>query len=82
MITIGKAKLKGDLVTDHREGDHMVGKYANKRECIRAFISKLRVSESHYSRKKTRRVYLPSDTNIKQLTSAYNSSVPENLKVW
>jgi hypothetical protein len=82
MITIGKAKHMGSPTTDRRGGDHKEKKFGDKRSSVRAFISKLRVSESHYGRKKSRRVYLPFNYDIKSLFKVYNDTGDENLKVW
>lgn len=45
------------------------------------FINSLKASESHYNRKKSRRLYLPSELNISKLCKMYNAKSEANNRV-
>lgn len=47
---------------------------------IREFINKLRGRESHYNRRKSKRIYLPASLSIANLCKAYNSQTKEGNK--
>lgn len=81
MNTIAEGIISGEGVKDKRGGDHKLKKYGDKRSSVYNFISKLNAKESHYSRNKSRRLYLPSTLNINQLFLLYNDSVEAPLKV-
>ena len=81
IMTIAKGIQSGKGVQDKRGGDHKVGKFQAKRQKVTEFLSKLRAGESHYSRNKSKRLYLSSTLSIRKLFIMYNNSVPDNLKV-
>lgn len=79
--TIGKGIQTGTGVIDHRGGAKREAKYADRKESVRAFIGKLKVSESHYGRNKSKRVYLNSELNIARLVKMHNDLAPKELEV-
>jgi hypothetical protein len=79
--TIAEGCKTGEGVVDKRGGDHKEPKYGEKRVKVYEFLSKLKACESHYSRNKSQRLYLPSNLNINKLFKMYNNSVTDNLKV-
>lgn len=68
------AIAKSEHVTETRGGDHRSQKSAVKKQLVREFIKKLRGKESHYSRKKSKRIYLDGELNINKLWKMYNNS--------
>ena len=69
-------------IKETRGGDRKSGANLEQKENIIKFIGQLSAKESHYSRNKSKRVYLPSTLNIKKLWELYNNSVEnDNLKV-
>lgn len=81
MNKIAKCVKIGEVPCERRGGDHKINLFSNKRQEVIQFISRLRASESHYSRNKTQRLYLPSTLSIAALLKLYNSSVSPELKV-
>jgi hypothetical protein len=79
--TIAEGCKTGEGEVDKRGGDHKERKYGEKRVKVYEFLSKLKACESHYSRNKSQRLYLPSNLNINKLFKMYNNSVTDNLKV-
>lgn len=79
--TIAYGCKTGEGVLDKRGGDHKAGKYGAKRKKVTEFISHLQARESHYSRRQSQRLYLPSDLSINKLFNMYNNSVTSDLKV-
>lgn len=76
-----KLKLGKDFV-ENRGGDRVSEKSILKKNAVRKFIGNLRGVESHYNRKKSKRIYLPSDYSIRKLRAIYNeSTISPNLKV-
>lgn len=71
----------GEDFVENRGGDRVSQKSILKKNSVREFIGNLKGSESHYNRKKTKRVYLSSDLSIKKLWTIYNSSTTSDLKV-
>lgn len=55
--------------------------YKSKRDSVINFIRQLKGLESHYSRGKSKRLYLPSELNISKLSIIYNSSVEKQFIV-
>lgn len=65
-----------------RGGDTKFHKYIDKRESVQKFIADLPATESHYSREKSKRIYLAANLNVKKLWTLYNNNTEsENLKV-
>lgn len=56
-----------------RGGDRLLARYTPKRNAVIEFICSLKANESHYSRERSKRVYLPSELNIKTLWKMYNN---------
>lgn len=52
-----------------------------KRDKVQEFIGKLRGTESHYNRSKSRRTYLPAHLSIKKLRQIYNEQAENQCKV-
>lgn len=55
-----------------RGGDQVSHKSLAKKQSVRKFIGSLKGTESHYSRSKSKRVYLRSDLSIRKLHTIYN----------
>lgn len=68
---------------EKRGGDRRSEIYSQRRQAVHNYIMNLRPVESHYTREKSTRQYLPSDCSIKQLWRAYNNNehVDNSLKV-
>nr|CAH7763101.1 unnamed protein product [Callosobruchus chinensis] len=79
--TITKNMMSGKDIQENRGGDRRSAKNLTKRNNVIQFIGKLKAKESHYNRKKSRRLYLPANLNITRRWKMYNSSTTENLKV-
>ena len=79
--TIAKSVMCGEECRERSGGDHKKEKFAAKREKVISFISNLKGRESHYSRKKSQRLYLSSELSISKLFKLYNASVSSELKV-
>lgn len=71
----------GKPICENRGGDHVSHKSLQKKNAVREFIGNLRGTESHYNRKKSKRIYLHCSLNIRKLHTIYNSSTQPNLKV-
>jgi hypothetical protein len=71
----------GQAIEERRGGDRRSMKNTMKKESVREFIRKLRGTESHYNRKKSKRIYLSSELSIRKLHSIYNDQASEDLKV-
>ncbi|KAG8287780.1 hypothetical protein J6590_030343 [Homalodisca vitripennis] len=76
-------KIKnGETITDKRGGDRCSQKCEPKKQALRLFLCNLRGRESHYNRKKSKRIYLQSDLNKAKLRVIYsNSTVSKDLTV-
>lgn len=57
-----------------RGGDRVSKKYELKKESVRQFIGRLQCKESHYNRKKSKRLYLDCNLSIRKLWKMYNES--------
>ncbi|XP_045456339.1 uncharacterized protein LOC123666184 [Melitaea cinxia] len=79
--SIAKGVFSGEGVHERRGGNHKAHLYAQKKQAVIEFISKLEGSISHYNRLKSKRIYLPSTLSINKLYKIYNSQANENLKV-
>lgn len=63
----------GEIKLENRGGDHKVKRYGAKRAAVVGFIKRLRARESHYCRKKTKKLYLPSELkSIRNVWRIYN----------
>lgn len=78
---LNKTLVKGQLPREKRGGDHRSHKSIEKKESLRRFLNNLPAQESHYSRQKSKRIYLHSELYAKKLLKLYNDSVPVNLKI-
>lgn len=81
LLTISKFIQSGDAIIEKRGGDHRSQKYAIKHKAVVDFIGNFKGMESHYNRRKSVRIYLPSELNVTKLYKMYNSSVDTELKV-
>lgn len=81
LLTIARAKLNGTGVTENRGGNRKEATYRDAKNDVRDFIRTLRVSESHYGRKKSRRLYLSCDLSVRELVRLYNEKAPVDKKV-
>lgn len=81
MLTIAKGKFSGKGFKDRRGGKRANRDQECKEKEVMEFIKQLRVSESHYSRAKTKRLYLSSELSVSELHRTYNKKVPTELKV-
>lgn len=79
--TISKTVFHGGVPKEKRGGNRKERKFASKKESVIKFIKKLHVVESHHSREKSKRVYLPCHLNMNKLVKMYNGSVDTELKV-
>lgn len=61
----------GNIPKETRGGDKHSNFLKSHREAVKTFIAKLKCVECHYSREKSTRQYLPSDSNIKKLWKLY-----------
>lgn len=61
-------------LAENRGGDRVSYKSLLKKESVRKFIGKLKGTQSHYNRKKSKRVYLSSELSIRKLHTIYNQS--------
>lgn len=78
---INKVLIKGKTPEEKRGGDRKSFKSEVKKNSLRKFLNGLPASESHYSRNKSKRIYLSAELNCKKLLSFYNDSVSEDLKI-
>lgn len=78
---INRTLNAGDTPAEKRGGDRKSSKSVERKNHVRAFINKLPAVESHYNRKKNKRVYLSSEWNVKKIFQVYNDSVPQKFKV-
>lgn len=77
-----QAKLKGKHLSETRGGDRKSHKSAIKRTKVQDFIKSLKGKESHYNRKKSKRIYLDANLNISKLHRMYNDiQTDESTKV-
>lgn len=81
LSTLSKKICEGISIQEKRGGDRVSYKSLAKKERVREFLSNLHGWESHYNRKKSKRIYLHSDLNRRKLTDLYNANVSPNFKV-
>lgn len=79
--TIGKGMMSGTGIKENREGDRKSEIFVDKEDRVRAFLRKLPASESQYGCKKSRRVYVSAELNIRLLHMLCNANAPEDGKV-
>ncbi|KAJ4431027.1 hypothetical protein ANN_19620, partial [Periplaneta americana] len=79
--SIAKSVMSCKPITERRWGDRKSKLYAEKKQSVINFLSKLKARESHYSRGKSKRLYLASELNINRLHKMYNAEVPHSLKM-
>lgn len=66
---------------ERRGGRRHPEKFEDKRKSVKDFIEKLQPVDSHYSRHRSTRKYLPSELSIRSLWNMYCASVEPNLVV-
>lgn len=81
LYTLCKTIDLGQCPKENRGGDHVSRKSFSKREKVCEFIGNLRGIESHYDRKKSKRVYLPAHLSIRKLQQIYNEQVEDQNQV-
>ncbi|KAJ8888293.1 hypothetical protein PR048_007780 [Dryococelus australis] len=79
--TVAKILDKGDIPRERREGDRKSAKLATKKCQVKTFIGSLKGCESHYSRSKSKCVYLASNLNVPKLHKMYNRSVEHDTSL-
>lgn len=79
IIRISKVLLTGGTPKELRGGDRVSRAFEATKENIRSFIKKLRGTESHYTRLRTRRIYLSPELSISKLHKLYNVSCTSPL---
>nr|CAI5865129.1 unnamed protein product [Callosobruchus analis] len=68
---IAQVCFDGNIPTEGRGGDRVSGKYTDKKEDIRNFLKGLPAKESHYNRRKSKRVYLECSLTMRKLFNIY-----------
>lgn len=81
VITIAKNLINDCGVVEKRGGDHRSHRFNEKRTTVTEFIGKLKGTEAHYNRNKSKRIYLSSALNISKLYQMYNNQADDDLKV-
>ncbi|KAK4882722.1 hypothetical protein RN001_006041 [Aquatica leii] len=72
LVTVIKVLQEGGVPKERRGGDTVSHKTAPKTLKVRQFIGKLRGKESHYNRKKSKRIYLSATLSVAKLHKMYN----------
>lgn len=86
---VGRTRLKNIIkkvsccqpIEETRGGDRKSNRSFLKKEKVREFIRSLKGTESHYNRKKSKRIYLSSELSIRKLRKIYNDQTTEDTKV-
>ncbi|CAG4931516.1 unnamed protein product [Parnassius apollo] len=78
---IAKKQFQGERIKENRGGDRKSHLSQEKKDNVRKFIGKLRGSESHYGRNKSKRIYLMAGLSIKKIHKIYNTNTTDELKV-
>lgn len=78
---IAKKQFCGDSLKENRGGDRKSHLSQEKKESVKKFIGKLRGTESHYGRNKSKRIYLMAGLSIKKLHKIYNENTTDEFKV-
>lgn len=71
----------GQAPKENRGGDTRSKSFSSKRDAVKTFIAKYKPVESHYSRNKSQRHYLPSHLTVRKMWRAYNEVTPLALNV-
>lgn len=71
----------GNLQRKNEARDNRSGKFAETRNSLSNFFSQMQFVESHYTREKRLKHYLPSDCNVRKLSKEYNQAVSQEKKV-
>lgn len=71
----------GKAIEEQRGGDRKSRHSVEKKKQVMDFIAKLRGTESHYNRAKSKRIYLNADLSIRKLHTMYNQQASEELQV-
>lgn len=72
LVTVTKVLEEGGVPKEKRGGDRVSNKSVSKKEKVRQFIGNLRGKESHYNRKKSKRIYLDATLSVAKLHKMYN----------
>lgn len=72
LVTVAKVLEEGGVPREKRGGDRLSQKTVSKKEKVRQFIGNLRGKESHYNRKKSKRIYLSAALSMAKLQKIYN----------
>nr|CAI5853614.1 unnamed protein product [Callosobruchus analis] len=78
--TICQKIITGSGISEQRGGDRKSHKSISKFNEVKNFISSLKGQESHYSRSKSRRIYLSAEYSISKLWNFYNEKVSDDKK--
>lgn len=78
---IAAVLFEGAIPKEKRGGDRLSDKSRSKKESVREFINSLSAKESHYNRRKSKRLYLSSDLSIKRLHKIYQEKCDSENKV-
>lgn len=81
LATIIHKVHSGQAIEDRRGGDRKSSKSVAKKNNVREFIKKLRGTESHYNRAKSKRLYLSADLSVRKLHTVYNQQSNQELQV-
>lgn len=79
--TVAKFLESGLVPKERRGGDRVSNKSIERRTKVKEFIASLPACESHYNRKKSSRIYLSCDLNVKKLFRIYNNIHSHEFKV-
>lgn len=64
LAKVTKSVYSGKPIEEHRGGDRVSYKNTAKKNFVRDFIGKLKGTESHYNRNKSKRIYLNCDLSM------------------
>lgn len=68
---VAKVCFDGNIPKEGRGGDRVSAKYTDKKGNIREFLDGLPAKESHYNRRKSKRVYLDCSLTMRKLFNFY-----------
>lgn len=75
--TVAKVLLAGGVSKENRGGDSKSQKSEVKNECVRHILKRLKGRESHYNRKKSKRIYLSASMSVAKLWRSFNKEYPQ-----
>lgn len=81
MLTIARGVFNASGFADKRGGRRVREEFVLKEAAVKAFIEKLKVTESHYGRGQSKRLYLSADLNTKKVWQTYNAQAQDDVKV-